>query len=140
MSKQYSITHPLTKKQLSCSRDIYNLVEQGRVARAKVESEVNQINKALSTKYYKGESEDVKIAVKFREDGSINTDDLPQLALEGELGNLDPETKAIVQKALFQFMGSISGALINKTKEAEDRVKDLLNSGTKSPKENKPAA
>lgn len=128
MSKQqgYFIKDPLTGRNLSVSRDVHAVLtremNKGKEKQQTFQSQMKNITKILSSKYYEGKNGDVEVAVKFKESGAIDLD-APQLALNGELKGLDPETKELVQKTLFQFMNSLSEALVSRNKEAEEKIK-----------------
>ena len=134
MSKQYKIEHPITKKTIIVGRDAYNALQeaekQNKSRQVQMGEDIKSIGQKLTQKYYTGTAKDVEIAVKFDEEGRLNQFDDPQVSINLDV---DPETKAIAEQVLMQFIICMNQALEAKSSEMKDELKAVLGEAPKNP-------
>ena len=117
------IKHPVTNREATISKVACDILEaKGKITRQKMQA----VNEKLTHKYYEGQTNDIRVALKFKETGEVDDLANPMLELKGKLETLDGQTRQIVEDALYQFMLAINGALADKTKDGEEQVTKIL--------------
>lgn len=122
MKDQLAIKGPNGKK-ITLSRDQAAALQYQQ---KEFQKKLGGVNKTLTSKYYEGETQDIKVAFKFKEDGSVDDLANPQLELSGKLAELDDKTREVVNDALYQFMLAMNNALSEKNSDGQAKIMKLL--------------
>jgi len=121
MKEQRFVQHPRTKKKLSVSRDVYSMIEEmiqdAEKNKKKVTKNIGGASSQMVSKTYKGETNGLKIAIKFKENGEINDLASPQVEIKDN--SLSP------QDLLYQFMLCVNQAQATKTEEQQRHIKEV---------------
>lgn len=100
--------------------------QQQMAAAQKAEAKLKKVQLLLNNKIYTAETNDISVSCQVNESNQISQTNGKAYEFKGELENLDPATRKIVESALDQFIMSFNTAIGNRTADGKKMISNIL--------------